>query len=421
MRVLITSATYSPWLNGQAIFTTNLAEGLVKHGHEVLVAFPAGPETPFLSERNGVRLIRLDSISLEFVHKDVYAPLYLGRRVTRAFEDFRPDVVHVQDHYPPSPAVVRFAQQRGIKVIGTNHFMPENLAAYVPILPRFKPLYNWLSWQWVLEVYNRVDLVTAQSQAAMKILRAQGLRRPIHYVSCGIDLKRFAPNPETDRNACRAEYQLDPSKTVFLFVGRVDREKHIDTLIRAFQLLPRQDIQLAVAGHGAASGELVKLAEQLNQGKRVRFLGLIPAKALPGLLNSIDVFAMPSTAELLSIATLEAMACGRPVLLANAGALSGLAKHNVNGFLFEPGNAADAARYIEMLTDQPQRWAAMGKVSRIISQSHSLEETLAQYEMLYEGLLKNTPLTSPDSASKVKDRLPVHKNRKRVASDLPDF
>ncbi len=420
MRVLITGSTYAPALNGQAIFTTNLAEGLVKRGHEVAVIFPADPRASFSPGQNGVQLKPLNSISLEFIHKNVYAPLPLGRKTMQDLEDFRPDIIHIQDHYPPSLSIIRFAQQRGIKVIGTNHFMPENVAPYVPILPKFKRLYDWIAWRWVLEVYNQVDMVTAQSPVARKILRSQGLRRPVHSISCGIDLKHFYPNPDTDRNACRTHYQLDTTKTIFLFVGRVDREKRIDTLIRAFQLMPRQDIQLAIAGHGAASGELEKLAEQLNQKERVRFLGPISAKALPVLLNSIDIFVMPSTAELLSIATLEAMACGRPVLLANAGALSGLAKHNVNGFLFEPENAADAARYIEMLADQRQRWEDMGKASRLISQSHSLEETLAQYEMLYEGLLKNIPLTHLD-ASTVKGRPSLQKNTKRATSDLPDF
>jgi 1,2-diacylglycerol 3-alpha-glucosyltransferase len=413
MRVLITGSTYSPALNGQAVFTTNLAEGLARRGHEVLVVFPADPKTSSPPEQNGVRLKPLNSISLEFIHKDAYAPIRFKQRIAQVLDDFQPDLIHIQDHYPLSLWVIRSAQERGIKVIGTNHFMPENLAAYIPVLPKIKSLYDWLSWRWVLEVYNHVDVVTAQSQAAMKILRAQGLQRPIHAISCGVDLKHFHPNPNTDRSACRIRYKLDPTKTTLLFVGRVDREKHIDTLIQAFHLLPRQD--------GSALDELRNLAEQLNQSKRVHFLGPVSAKDLPVLLNSIDIFAMPSTAELLSIATLEAMACGRPVLLANAGALSGLVKHNVNGFLFKPGDAADAAQYIELLTDQRHRWKEMGKASRIISQSHSLEETISQYEILYEGLLGNTPLIDPDSLSKVKDLFPIQKNRKIVSADLPDF
>jgi glycosyltransferase involved in cell wall biosynthesis len=413
MRVLIAGVTYSPSLNGQAIFTTNLAEGLAKHGHEVLVVFPANQSIASPQEQNGVHLAPLKSISLEVVHEDTYVPVYFEHAIVQILKDFRPDVIHIQDHYPQSVSIVRFAQKLGIKVIGTNHFMPENLAAYVPILSKIKPLYDWLSWRWVLDVYNRVDVVAAQSQAAAEILRAHGLRRPIYPISCGIDLQHFQPNPDTDRNACRVRYQLDTTKTVFLFVGRVDPEKRLETLIRAFHLLPRQDIELAIAGSGAAIGELKNLAEQLNQEKRVHFLGPISSKDLPILLNSIDIFVMPSTAELLSIATLEAMACGRPVLLANAGALAGLVRQqNVNGYLFEPENAVDAARHIELFMDQRYRWEDMGKNSRMISQSHSLEKTISQYEILYKGLLGEVHVFSPDLFSESQDSLSLQQDNK---------
>lgn len=413
MRVLIAGVTYSPSFNGQAIFTTNLAEGLVKRGHTVLVVFPAENGIPFPQQQNGVYLKPLKSISLGFVHKGSYAPVVFERTIAQIFDEFQPDLVHVQDHYPQSVSAVRLAQQRSIKRIGTNHFMPENLAPYIPILSKIRPMYDWLSWRWVLEVYNRVDAVTAQSQAAAEILRSQGLQRPIYPISCGIDLQQFHPNPETDRNACRKRYHLDPAKIVFLFVGRVDREKRIDTLIRALPLLPRQDIELAIAGKGAAVDELKDLAEHLDQSKRVRFLGSIPPKDLPALLNSTDIFVMPSTAELLSLATLEAMACGRPVLLANAGALSSLVKQSMNGFLFAPGDAADAAQYMNLLAAQRDRWEEMGKISRIISQSHSLEQTISQYESLYEGLLGDTLHIKPGSLAQAK------KITKRTPFDLP--
>jgi 1,2-diacylglycerol 3-alpha-glucosyltransferase len=419
MRVLIAGTTYAPSLNGQAVFTTNLAEGLVEYGHEVLAAFPAKPKSSVPRTRNGVHLRPVKSISLEFVHEDSYAPIHSEHEIAQMFDDFRPDILHIQDHYPLSFSMVRLAGQRGIKVIGTNHFMPENLAPYIPILSKIKPLYDWLSWRWVLEVYNHVDVVTAQSRAAAEILRSQGLQRPIHPVSCGINLKRFRPNPATNREACRRRYQLDSTKTVFLFVGRVDREKRIDTLIRAFSLLPRQDIQLAIAGKGAALDELRDLAEQLDKSRRIHFLGPILAKDLPVLLNSTDIFVMPSTAELLSIATLEAMACGRPVLLANAGALSDLVEHNVNGFLFEPEDAADAARYIELFADQRQRWEEMGATSRLISQAHSLEKTISQYEILYEGLLEHTRPIRLGPGSGVEDLIALPKTTERTPFDLP--
>jgi glycosyltransferase involved in cell wall biosynthesis len=166
----------------------------------------------------------------------------------------------------------------------------------------------------------------------------------------------------------------------------VDREKRLDVMLRAMKLLKRDDVQLAVAGRGAATNEYQALAKHLELGPRVVFTGFIPNEDLHVLLNSVDVFTMPSEAELLSIASLEAMACGRPLLLANAVALPELVQHGVNGFLFEPGSPEDAARCMQELAEHPERWAAMGKASVLRAQEHGLDRTLARYEELYQSL-----------------------------------
>jgi glycosyltransferase involved in cell wall biosynthesis len=268
--------------------------------------------------------------------------------------------------------------------------MPENLAAFVPLISNIKPVYNRIMWTWMLGVYNRLDVATAQSKASAALLRAQGLRIPVYPVSCGIDLRRFRPEPGLDRSAVRRRYGLDPKRTVFLFVGRVDHEKRLDVLIRAMKQLDRDDLQLAIAGHGAAHENLQTLANELELGERVRFTGFVPAEDLPALLNSADIFTMPSEAELLSIASLEAMACGLPVLLANAVALPELAGDGINGYLFRPGDPNDAARCMSLLANHPERWERMGAGSQEKALFHSLENTLKQYENLYVNLLAGT-------------------------------
>jgi glycosyltransferase involved in cell wall biosynthesis len=105
------------------------------------------------------------------------------------------------------------------------------------------------------------------------------------------------------------------------------------------------------------------------------------------LLNSVDIFAMPSEAELQSIATLEAMACGRPVLAANARALPELVEHGVNGFLFRAGDVEDAAQWMARLADQRERWAVMGAASLAKVRPHSLSNTFRRYRELYRSLL----------------------------------
>ncbi|MCL4530398.1 MAG: glycosyltransferase [Chloroflexi bacterium] len=389
MRILICGTTYHPALNGQAIFTINLAEGLAKHGHEVVAVYPSEEGRAYSRTRKGVRLETTDSLSLSFLHPDSFVPLPSRKRVRQILDDFQPDIVHIQDHYPTCRSMVLEAKKRKLKIVGTNHFMPENLAPYIPGLSKIKPLYNWILWNWMLEVYNRVDVVTTQSRVAADIVRAQGLRMPVFPASCGIDLSRFHPDPSVDRLACRARYGLDPNRTIFLFVGRVDKEKRLDVLLRAFRYIKRDDIQLVIAGSGAALNDYQALAKSLNLGDKVRFTGFIHEN-LHVLLNSADIFTMPSEAELLSIASLEAMACGRPVLLADAVALPDLVTQGVNGYLFKPGDSQDAARYMELLASQPERWEEMGKASVEKSQYHGLENTIKRYEALYNDALKKT-------------------------------
>jgi len=399
LRILIAGTTYYPALNGQAIFTVNLAEGLAKRGHEVVVAVPSDQIHPYHKERKGVHLEGVESISLKLFHNDAYFSPFPRKAVRHIFETFRPEIAHIQDHYPLSRVVVQTARRNRVKSVGTNHFMPENLAAYSGWLARIKPLHDWIGWTWMMEVYNRVDVATAQSKNAAELIRTHGLRPPVFPLSCGIDLARFYPDPQIDRNACRKRYGLDTKRKIFLFVGRVDAEKKLDVLLRAMSHLKRDDVQLAIAGRGAALESLQALSNELDLGERVRFTGFIPNEDLHVLLNSVDIFAMPSEAELLSLATLEAMASGRPVLLANAVALPELVTVGVNGYLFEPGNAQDAAKYMDLLASQPERWPEMGRAGIEKAQFHGLDHTVGQYEMLYEKLLSGAPLADLQNPS----------------------
>jgi 1,2-diacylglycerol 3-alpha-glucosyltransferase len=390
MRIMLAGSTYYPALNGQAIFTVNLAEGLAKRGHQVLCAFPGAKATS--QNRNKVQLEQVKSLSLSAIHEDTYATLFHAGAIHQIFEKFQPEIIHVHDHYPVSRAIVIEGQKHKIRIIGTNHFMPENLAPYLPLYSKIKRLYDGILWHWMLEVYNRLDVATAQSRVAAELVRIHGLRIPVLPASCGIDLLRFHPDPKTDWRACRARYGIDTDKIIFLYVGRVDKEKRIDVLLHAMSRLRREDIQLVIAGHGSASNEFQSLAKNLGLGDRARFTGFIPNEDLHVLLNSVDIFVMASEAELLSIASLEAMACARPLLLADAVALPELVTQGVNGYLFKPGDAADVTGYIERLAQERERWPEMGKASLEKAQYHSLENTLNRYELLYQRVTAGEPL-----------------------------
>ncbi len=393
MHIMIVSSTYYPEMNGQAVFTTNLAEGLAMRGHSVMVVLDSHHIKSSQQLINGVLLAEIRSISLNFLHAGVYFSPLPNRILRRLFTTFQPEVVHIQDHFPTCQVALNLARKHGIKTVGSNHFIPENVAPYIPLLPRAKPAFDWIMWQWMLSAYRRVDVITAQSAAAADIIRRQGIKLPVLPVSCGIDLQRFYPNPDFSRSQYCQRYGLDENKKIFLFLGRVDGEKRVDLLLRAMHLLEGEDIQLAIAGQGSEEHYLKQLSVRLGLADRVRFTGFIPFEDVPGLLNSSDVFVMPSEAELLSISTLEAMACGRPVILADALALPELVRDGENGYLFKAGDVADLVRLIRFMADHPERWREMGVVSREISRLHSLEDTIHKFESLYTQLISEVPVT----------------------------
>lgn len=390
MRIVIAGQTYDPTINGQGAFTVHLVEGLVQAGHQVMVIRPSDHIHAYHTSRNNLHVRAIIAIPLAPPpYSNVCLTPLPGVQVGRLLDEFQPEIVHIQDHYPLCRGVLHAALERDLRVIGTNNFLPENIIPYVPIFSRSAALRAFLEhilWKMVLDVFNRVDMATAATETAARILRQQGLQVPVQAISSGVDLNYFRPDPSVNRTEIRVRYGLDPRCIIFLYVGRIDREKRLDILLRAFQRLNRDDLQLAIAGRGRNLKALQSLARQLGLGQHVVFTGYVLSKDLPALLNSADIFAMPSEAELQSIATLEAMGTGRPVLAANARALPELVENGVNGYLFRAGDVADAAQRIAELADHPESWAKMGAASLKIAHPHSLSNTLQRYQELYHSL-----------------------------------
>jgi 1,2-diacylglycerol 3-alpha-glucosyltransferase len=384
---MIASSTYAPAKNGQAVFTTNLAEGLARRGHKVMVVVDSYHNQESLSLNNSVEVAELRSISVNIFHSAVHFSAFPGAEVRRLIKTFQPEIVHIQDHFPVCRAAIHAARKHGVKIVGSNHFIPENAAPYIPLLSKVKPVFNWVLWKWMLDAYKHVDVISAQSKAAASLIQEQGLKKPILPISCGLDLQFFHPDPDVNRSEFRQRYGIDLQKKAFLFLGRIDGEKRIDLLLRSMQQLSRADIQMVIAGKGRAEASLHRLAAGLQSVHKVLFTGFVPAEDIPGLMNCVDVFVMPSEAELLSISTLEAMACGLPVLLADALALPELVRIGENGYIFKPGDVEDLVYLLNLLADHPQQWKAMGLASRELALSHSLDLTLQKFETLYSQLI----------------------------------
>jgi glycosyltransferase involved in cell wall biosynthesis len=132
MNLLIANDTYPPDVNGSAYFTKRLAEGLAGRDHEAhVVAASTGRRTEVV-RRGGVIEHRMRSVPVPF-HRDFRfsPPPGLHRRVLAEVRSVRPAVVHAQGHFFIGRAAIRAAEELGVPVVATNHFMPDNLVFYL--------------------------------------------------------------------------------------------------------------------------------------------------------------------------------------------------------------------------------------------------------------------------------------------------
>jgi glycosyltransferase involved in cell wall biosynthesis len=382
MRILIVSQTYA-YGNGQASFTIHLAESMAAQGHQVMVITPSEGMKSYSVYQNHVRVEKVAAVHMSILHPTMYFTPVPATRVKQLLREFQADVIHIQDHYFLCSAAVNEARRLQTPLIGTNHFLPENLLPFLRKFPTIQSLFAVPLWKMMLSVFNKLDVAITPSRTATRILQDQQIRIPVRTISNGVDTNRFYPDPQTDRLGIRRKYHLDPDRTLFLYVGRLDGEKGLDTLLEAISHLQRNDFQLAIVGRGLYRQSLEKQAQELGLQGRVVFIGFVGAEDLPALYNSADVFVMPSPEELQSIATLEAMACGKPILAANGRALPELVEPGVNGSLFQPGQPEEAAHKMNQLIEEREKWAAMGQASLERSQSHSLHNTVMHYEEQY--------------------------------------
>jgi glycosyltransferase involved in cell wall biosynthesis len=381
-RVLISSDTYPPDVNGAAYFTHRLATGLAARGNEVHVVCQSDQGPASADVIDGVIVHRLRSAPV-LVHPTMR--FTVPTRLDRLVDAIAPDVLHTQGHFVVGRAAIAAARRHGIPVVATNHFMPDNLFQFAHIPERLRVKAGRLAWRDFGRIFGKADHITTPTPLAAALLADQGFTREVEPVSCGIDLTRFRPHAEPKAWARKA-FDL-PDRPTALFVGRLDEEKRLDEIVRALPyILNETDAQLAFVGKGNQRAELERLAGRIGVGDRVFFLGFVPDESMPQAFAAADVFAMPGVAELQSIATLEAMASGLPVVAANAMALPHLVAGN--GYLYEPGDVLTLARHLGGILADDELRARLGRASRELALTHDHQTSLARFEQIYDEVTR---------------------------------
>jgi glycosyltransferase involved in cell wall biosynthesis len=273
-----------------------------------------------------------------------FNPAAVARAVLPIARAVRPDVIDAQFFYPDGPAAMRVADALGLpfsaKARGADisHFGHD---------PASRPQ--------LLAAAERAAGLLAVSDAMRRDMAAIGIdggKIGVHYT--GIDADRFHPG---DRAAARAAFAMGDAPAL-LTVGALIPRKGQELVIAALPALP--GVHYWLAGAGEEEGAYRALAARLGVADRVHLLGPVANADLPQLYRAADVVVMPSKSEGLANAWVEALACGTPIVISDAGGAVELVTSPVAGRIVPraPEAIAEAVRVILSAPPAPAEVAA---------------------------------------------------------------
>ncbi len=384
MKILFTTESYYPIIDGGAIAQHRIVHELIKKGHDVRVIAPAFFFKNIVEDENGSTIYRPRAFVLPFYMNNKYhfAPfpfLY----VKKIIEDFKPDVINVCSPYPISICAMILAKKKHIPLVGSIHILPENVLAPFFSSSWYPTLVKYV-WSYLIHFYNRVDWATVPTQTGAVMYQEKGLKTPVSPISNGVDTELFKPTNKGEY--LRKRFNL-PEKPLILYTGRINQEKNVDVLVKAIPfVLKNIDAHFLFCGSGGLKPDMMRLTQQLGVDGHTTFIDFLDWADYPNIFTLADVFVMPAESELQSIVTLEAIATGIPPVVVNKGAVPELASAQ-NGLVFEPKDSNQLANNIITILSDAQLRDTMKKNSLKLSEQHSMNAVGTQYEQVYEKVL----------------------------------
>lgn len=261
--------------------------------------------------------------------------------------------------------------------------------------PRFRVVVSercvdtWKSgWQFWLDrrLIPRTDRLLANSDSVAAFYQNLGFPADrMVVIPNGVERP---PPPGIDRRQLLATLNLPPETRLACYIGRLARQKRVETLLWAIQVLRQADprASLLIIGDGPERDRLQQYARDVECAAHVRFLGHRDDAAQ--LLQLCDVFWLASDFEGMSNSLLEAMACGLPVIVSNIPPNRELVQHGVHGYLIDDGDGVGYAQYSRKLFEDPPLAARLGESGRLrIEQEFPVSRMVERHVEVYRELM----------------------------------
>lgn len=366
--------------SGVVVSTIRFGKLLKERGHNVIFVGARSKEHKTHSHHNGVKTYRYRSIPIP--KSDGWNLAFpTVRELKKLFKEEKIDIVHLILPMSGSVVAIKAARALNIKIVAHSHSQPENLFMDMPkfIQPTLNNAWNsYLAW-----TYGKAESLIYPSEMARELLEKLGKKdQKSHVISNGINTEEFKSMPLGD---FYKRFNIPENTIKLLFVGRLFPEKSIETLIKAtpFIIKKHSNSHIMLVGQGHLRSKLEKLVKDLNVEKHITFLGLVSEEDKILALNASDIFILPSVAELEGMAVLEAMSCGKPIIISDSKMSASRFFVDGNGFLFETRNHKDLAEKALLIIKDEEGRKKMGKASLEKSKNYDINKSAEKLEEVY--------------------------------------
>lgn len=290
-------------------------------------------------------------------------------------------------HTPVGGVVTRLAarqaRKRGTKVLYTAHGFHFFKGAPLKNWLLFYPVEKWMArYTDCLIVMNEEDFATAEHKRfpAVHIEKIDGV---------GVDLTKFTPVPESDRQKLRKKQGYGSNSFTILCVAEFTANKDQQFIVKmAYELKKKiPDLLLLFAGTGKRLEACKQLTHQLDMDHNIKFLGYI-TQDIQDIYRCSDLLVSASHREGLPINIIEGMACGLPVVCTKVRGQVDVVADGKNGFLYDIGDGDSFCQAICDLYKDSSMRTAMGKQNTVDVQKYALDRAVAAMADIYCSFLE---------------------------------
>ncbi len=280
----------------------------------------------------------------------------------------------------------------GIPVVSTVHLPVQFLIRGHGAAARVKVwVYRLLDRLLVRRLVTRTIFVSSsvcRDEVARGLVREESAR----IIPNGVELARF--RGLSHRGEVRRTLGIPEAAVVACFVGRLEAQKGVDTLVEALAALPVEELglYLLVVGDGAMKGDLEALVRARALAERVRFLSF--RSDVERILGASDIFVLPSRFEAMSIALVEAIAAGLPSVVTDVGDNAAVVQRGTLGLVVAPGDARELASAMDALARDTDKRRTMAARAREAAAGYSVEATTRAVEQVYAEIFSRNAAKS---------------------------